>query len=671
MTDKRQTILVVDDMPDDIVILEEILKRDYRVKAVTNGEAALKIVQSENPPDLILLDVMMPELDGFELCRILKQDTQGALIPVVFLTAKARPADERLGFELGAVDYIKKPVDPEIVRTRIKSQLEQKDQALRFSELRFRRLFETSKDGIVIFDNGTGMVVDANPSMAAILGVSQEHFLGKRVSELEFLDDILPRKEGKLDLERQGYGHFADRAMETLDGRKIHVELIYNSYEVNHREVTQLNVRDITALVDAERERDELSSRLSHYLSTSPTVTYSLALREGAIQWQWVSENILGLLGYSSEEALAPDWWFRNIHTSDRADTLSGIAELVKNDTSVREYRFMRKDRTCVWLRDEMRLSHAGGKDSEIVGTLTDISAQKDAEEEIHLKSAVLDAAANAVLIMDREGSIRWANSAYERMTGYSKTEVIGTKPSALMASGQQDEAIRRKLWDAILSGNVWSGELVNRRKSGECYTEESTITPVTDSSGYISNFVAIMSDVTERKRAQERLEGALREKNELLREIHHRVNNNMQVVISLLNLSLSDIGDEATCGKIEDIKRRVHSMSLIHQQFYESEDLSRIDFAVYLRHLLEGIKPDSPAVQEEVTSACETGEVFLALEQAIPAGLIVDELITNAMRFAFSDGRKAGSIRVTQQRMGNSLEVEVRDDGVGGFGWF
>jgi CheY-like chemotaxis protein len=177
MSDLKKKILVVDDVPDDIVILEEILKGEYQVKAATSGEAALKIARGDNPPDLILLDVMMPGMDGFEVCRNLKQDSTGSIIPVIFLTAKVMAQDEKTGFELGAVDYIRKPVEPEIVKMRIKSCLEQKDLALRVSEVRYRRLFETAQDGIMIVDTKTGAIVDVNPSMAAIMGLSQEAFL--------------------------------------------------------------------------------------------------------------------------------------------------------------------------------------------------------------------------------------------------------------------------------------------------------------------------------------------------------------------------------------------------------------------------------------------------------------------------------------------------------------
>ncbi|AEV30646.1 response regulator containing a CheY-like receiver domain and an HD-GYP domain [Sphaerochaeta pleomorpha str. Grapes] len=123
MNGNRETILIVDDIPDDILVLDEILKKEYQVKAVTNGAAALKIAQGENPPDLILLDIMMPVMDGYETLRQLNQHQKSAGIPVIFLTAKTGPFNEKLGLDLGAEDYISKPPSPPIVLARIHTHL--------------------------------------------------------------------------------------------------------------------------------------------------------------------------------------------------------------------------------------------------------------------------------------------------------------------------------------------------------------------------------------------------------------------------------------------------------------------------------------------------------------------------------------------------------------------
>ncbi|WP_339515710.1 response regulator [Pseudomonas sp. RL_15y_Pfl2_60] len=119
-------VLVVDDVPDNLELMSELLLDSYRVKVASTGINALRIAASDTPPDLILLDVMMPGMDGYEVCRALKQNPRTENIPVIFLTAKSEIADEQLGFDLGAVDYITKPISPPIVMARVKSHLQLK-----------------------------------------------------------------------------------------------------------------------------------------------------------------------------------------------------------------------------------------------------------------------------------------------------------------------------------------------------------------------------------------------------------------------------------------------------------------------------------------------------------------------------------------------------------------
>lgn len=122
----RQTILVVDDVPENIDVLAGVLRENYKVKAATNGERALKIAQSEPVPDLILLDIMMPGMDGYEVCQQLKADERTKNIPILFVTALSDAADEERGLHLGAVDYISKPFSPPIALARIENHLQLK-----------------------------------------------------------------------------------------------------------------------------------------------------------------------------------------------------------------------------------------------------------------------------------------------------------------------------------------------------------------------------------------------------------------------------------------------------------------------------------------------------------------------------------------------------------------
>jgi len=117
------TVLVVDDTPNNLSLLSDLLREEYRVKVATNGEKALRIAEAQDAPDLILLDVMMPGMDGYEVCRRLKEQDETRNIPVIFLTARTDPEDERIGLELGAVDFIAKPINPPLVHARVRNHL--------------------------------------------------------------------------------------------------------------------------------------------------------------------------------------------------------------------------------------------------------------------------------------------------------------------------------------------------------------------------------------------------------------------------------------------------------------------------------------------------------------------------------------------------------------------
>lgn len=120
---RKPVILVVDDTPDNLSLMSGLLSDKYTVKVAPNGEKALKIAHGDNRPDLVLLDIMMPVMDGYEVCRQLKADPATSAIPVIFLTAKTLVEDEQRGFALGAVDYITKPVSPPILMARVRTHL--------------------------------------------------------------------------------------------------------------------------------------------------------------------------------------------------------------------------------------------------------------------------------------------------------------------------------------------------------------------------------------------------------------------------------------------------------------------------------------------------------------------------------------------------------------------
>ena len=149
---------------------------------------------------------------------------------------------------------------------------------------------------------------------------------------------------------------------------------------------------------------------------------------------------------------------------------------------------------------------HRHGSVIGTVVTFVDITERKQAEQQMRLQTAALESAANGIAITDLEGRILWINPAFTRLTGYSGGEILG-QTLRVLKSGEQGSDFYHNLWQTILSGEVWQGELVNQRKDGTLYTDDTTITPVRDVSGALTHFVAIKQDVTERRRSEQALQ--------------------------------------------------------------------------------------------------------------------------------------------------------------------
>ncbi len=150
MSDERQTILIVDDNKVNVDVLAMLLASDYKIKVALDGKRALQIAHKAPPPDMVLLDVMMPEMDGYEVCQKLKENPLTANIPVIFVTAKDAEADERYGFSLGAVDYITKPISPSIVFARVRTHLALHNQTRELSVLVKERTRELEDERIEV-----------------------------------------------------------------------------------------------------------------------------------------------------------------------------------------------------------------------------------------------------------------------------------------------------------------------------------------------------------------------------------------------------------------------------------------------------------------------------------------------------------------------------------------
>ncbi|WP_425641931.1 response regulator [Marinomonas gallaica] len=185
-TRQKPTLLVVDDIPENIDVLVASLREDYSIKVALNGPKALAIAQKSPKPDLILLDVMMPDMDGYEVCRLLKADPTTANIPVIFVTAKHDVSDEERGFSLGAADYIVKPISPPLVRARIRNQLALYNQNRQLQEMVRERTKELQASKLrIIHHLGRAVEYKDNETGAHVIRMSH---ISRLIAE-QYVDD--------------------------------------------------------------------------------------------------------------------------------------------------------------------------------------------------------------------------------------------------------------------------------------------------------------------------------------------------------------------------------------------------------------------------------------------------------------------------------------------------
>jgi two-component sensor histidine kinase len=185
------------------------------------------------------------------------------------------------------------------------------------------------------------------------------------------------------------------------------------------------------------------------------------------------------------------------------------------------------------------------------------------------------------------------------------------------------------------------------------------------DQANQLTGFVCVALNVSRQKEIERQLRASLREKELLLREVHHRVKNNLQVISSLLSLQAQDARDPEIVRVFAESQMRIRSMALIHEQLYRSDDLAHIDFAAYARELVEHLRQGFGDAAARVTFSLDLQPVPLLLDVAIPCGMIVNELVANALEHAFDDD-ESGEIRIAFERHDDNYSVTVADNGRG-----
>ena len=299
-----------------------------------------------------------------------------------------------------------------------------------------------------------------------------------------------------------------------------------------------------------------------------------------------------------------------------------------------------------------------------------EVDERKLAEETLRRQADLLRLSFDAIIVWRLNGGIESWNLGAELLYGFTEKEALGKTTHKLLAT------IYPEPWEQIEAGlckkGFWEGELRHRTKDGREVIVSARHQLIHSDDG-VELVLETNRDITERKRDEEAIKASLQEKEVLLKEVHHRVKNNLQVISSLIGLQADGSTDETVREVLRDVTYRVRSMALVHEKLYQSADLARIDFAGYARSLLGYIWRAHGSSAATVRLTLDLEPVSLPVDTAVPCGLILNELAGNALKHAFR-GRDEGEVIVSLQGgIEGRIRLTVADNGVGltaGFDW-
>ncbi len=430
---------------------------------------------------------------------------------------------------------------------------------------------------------------------------------------------------------------------------------------------------DVTQRRQAEALREETACRLEKLANSVPGLVYQYLLRpDGSVALPFASDGLWDVFQLQSQQVIEDaSPIFAKIHPADLQDTTDSIHESARKLTPWQhEFRVRHDDGSVRWLFGNS-LPERQDDDSVLWhGFITDITERKSADDRLRQLSRSVEQAPVAIVITDLQGCILYANPCFSRNTGYSLEEALGKNPR-LLQSGLTPQQTYQTLWDTISTGGVWQGELQNRKKNGDLFTESAVIAPVLDANGIASHYVAIKEDITQRKLDEQALQASLREKVALLNEVHHRVKNNLQVITSLLRLEAGRSSQPETRSVLKEMQGRILAMALLHESLYRAGNFASIELGAYLKQLANQAFRAQSGQGNTVRLVLDVSAVDVAMDQATTCGLLVNELISNSLKHGFPGG-EAGQVHIglqaepSPERGPLTLRLWVSDTGVG-----
>jgi PAS domain S-box-containing protein len=584
-------ILYVEHLPMDIELTIRYFAEiapSFAVEVVESCREALTKLEVADAYDLVLIDLRMPDQSALEFIREARR-RHLAVPPFIVISGKGDDAAAIATLRMGAADYIAKrdgylhQLVPTIERTIAVGRLGRLNDALQgelaerraaearlqTSEARYRQLFASNPHPMWVYDLASLRFLAVNDAAVVHYGYGRDDFLSMTIEDIRPAEE-LPRLRAQMARSPehgvQASGLWTHRRR---DGSVIDVDITSHGFDFDGRPARLVLAHDVTERLRAERALRESEER---FRATFEQAAVGIAHVAPDGRWLRVNQKLCDIVGYEREELLALS--FQDItYVDDVPLDIENARQLLDGSvtTYTREKRYVRKNGSPVWINLTVSLVRmASGEPSYLISVVEDISRRKHAEELLRLQSAGLNASADAMIITDREGVIQWANPAFAALTGYGAEEAIGQNPRNLVKSGVHDRATYRRLWETILAGEVWRGELTNRRKDGSLYPEEQSVTPVTDGKGTITHFIAVKRDLTSQKalEAQFLQSQKMESVGRLAGGVAHDFNNMLTVVNGYVEMALDRLmADSDVREYLEEVKSAASRSAALVQQ--------------------------------------------------------------------------------------------------------
>ncbi len=386
--------------------------------------------------------------------------------------------------------------------------------------------------------------------------------------------------------------------------------------------------------------------------------------------WLLVNQRLCDIVGYTQEEMRS--LCFQNLTHPNDLDTYLEYANQIlagEIQTYSVEQRYFRKDGVIIWIHLTMSLvSESSQEPKYFIGVIRDISDRKRMEEALGESEQRFRLMADTVPVMIWESGTdklcNYFNKVWLEFTGRTITQAMGNE-QFLCVHPEDREFCLQTYINAFDTQQEFTIEYRLLRFDGEYRWILDTGIPRFTLDGRFVGYIGSGVDISDRKQAEEQIQASLVEKEVLLKEIYHRVKNNLQVISSLLNLQSEYIEDDRDLEIFRQSQMRIESMALVHEKLYQAKDLSMINFGDYIRDLVASLFSSYEVNTDAITLTININDIFLGLDVAIPCGLIVNELVSNSLKYAFPT-KQYGKIHIFMlSNNDNQFTLSVSDNGI------